>query len=73
MTNTYTTNLKIIFALSCLYVDGLLIFGSNIRVVNYIKPLLHANNFDMKDLGEAKVILGINITRFEKGISLDQS
>ncbi|MCI43428.1 gag-pol polyprotein, partial [Trifolium medium] len=27
----------------------------------------------MKDLGEASVILGIKITRSEKGISLDQS
>ncbi|MCI46089.1 gag-pol polyprotein, partial [Trifolium medium] len=27
----------------------------------------------MKDLGEANVILGIKITRSEKGISLDQS
>ncbi|MCI43628.1 gag-pol polyprotein, partial [Trifolium medium] len=27
----------------------------------------------MKDLGEASVILGIKITRPEKGISLDQS
>ena len=28
-------------------------------------------NFDMKDLGEANVILGIKITRTEKEISLD--
>ena len=32
-----------------------------------MKSLLFAN-FDMKDLGEAKVILGIKIIRFEKGI-----
>ena len=56
----------------CLYVDDLLIFGSNIHVVNNVKSLLCAN-FDMKDLGEAKVILGIKITRSEKGNSLDQS
>jgi len=56
----------------CLYVDDLLIFGSNIHVVNAVKSLL-SNNFDMKDLGEANVILGIKITRSEKGISLDQS
>ena len=52
--------------------DDLLIFGSNIHVVNNVKSLLCAN-FDMKDLGDAKVIIGIKITRFEKGISLDQS
>ena len=56
----------------CLYVDDLLILGSNIHVVNNVKSLLCAN-FDMKDLGESKVILGIKITISEKGISLDQS
>ncbi|CAJ2638269.1 unnamed protein product [Trifolium pratense] len=56
----------------CLYVDDLLIFGSNLSAVNAVKSLL-CNNFDMKDLGEASVILGIKITRSEKGISLDQS
>ena len=56
----------------CLYVDDLLIFGSNLHVVNVVKSVLCAN-FDMKDLGEANVILGIKITRSEKGISLDQS
>ncbi|XP_050896655.1 uncharacterized mitochondrial protein AtMg00810-like [Lathyrus oleraceus] len=52
--------------------DDLLIFGSNTHIINDVKSLLR-NNFDMKDLGEARVILGIKITRFEQGISLDQS
>ena len=56
----------------CIYVDDLLIFGSNIYAVNAAKCLLTAN-FAMKDLGEASVILGIKITRSKKGISLDQS
>ena len=56
----------------CLYVDDLFIFGSNIQTINEVKSLL-CNNFDMKDLGEASVILGIKITRSEQGISLDQS
>ena len=56
----------------CVYVDDLLIFSSNIHAVNKVKSLLNAN-FDMKDLGEASVILGIKITRSEKGLSLDQS
>lgn len=30
-------------------------------------------NFDLKDLGGASVILGIKVTRSEKGISLNQS
>ena len=40
--------------------------------MNDVKYMLCAN-FDIKDLGEASVILGIKITRTENGISLDQS
>ncbi|XP_070662455.1 uncharacterized mitochondrial protein AtMg00810-like [Malus domestica] len=58
--------------LICLYVDDLLIFGSNLHVVNDVKTML-CDNFDMKDLGEANVILGIKITKSMKGFSLDQS
>ena len=46
----------------CLYVDDLLIFGSSLSVVNETKMLLN-QNFDMKDLGEANIILGIKITK----------
>ena len=63
---------KNICLIICLYVDDLLIFGSNIPAINSVKSLL-SNNFDMKDLGEADVILGIKITRSDKGISLNQS
>ena len=54
----------------CLYVDDLLIFGSNIDVINTTKTLLK-NNFDMKDLGEANVILGMKITRTLNSIFID--
>ena len=56
----------------CLYVVDMLIFGSNLHVINDAISMLSAN-FDVKDLGEADVILGIKITRTKKGISLDQS
>lgn len=56
----------------CLYVDDLLIFGSNLNAITDVKSLL-CHNFDMKDLGEADVILGIKITRTDNGISLNQS
>lgn len=45
-------------------INDLLIFGSNLHVVNDVKSLL-CNNFDMKDLGEGIVILGISITGSE--------
>ena len=55
-----------------LYVDDMLIFESNLHVINDVKSML-SENFDMKDLGEANVILGIKIIRIENGISLDHS
>ena len=56
----------------CLYVDDLLIFGPNMDIINVAKMLLK-NNFDMKDLGEANVILGMKISRTSNGIFVDQS
>ena len=56
----------------CLYVDDMLIFGSNLYVINDVKSMMSAI-FDMKDLGEVNVILGIKITITENGIFLDQS
>ena len=42
----------------CLYVDGMLILETDIDVIKSTKNIL-SSNFDMKDLGEADVILGI--------------
>jgi hypothetical protein len=46
----------------CLYVDDILIFGSNLNVIEEVKNLL-SSNFEMKDLGEADVILNIKLVR----------
>ncbi|GJY28831.1 zinc finger, CCHC-type containing protein [Tanacetum coccineum] len=46
----------------CLYVDDMLIFGTDLDQVNKTKEFL-SSNFDMKDLGEAEVTLGIRIKR----------
>ena len=56
----------------CLYVDDMLILGTNIEIIKSTKRML-SNSFDMKDLGVADVILGIKITRTPDGISLSQS
>ena len=57
----------------CLYVDDILIFGSNLKVVEKVKNFL-SNNFEMKDLGEADVILNIKLLREGNGgITLVQS
>jgi len=49
-----------------------LILGTNIEVIKSTKRIL-SNNFDMKDLRVADVILGIKITRTPHGITLSQS
>ena len=56
----------------CLYVDDMLIFGTDQNQVDMTKSFL-SSSFDMKDLGEADVILGIRIKREADGISLTQS
>ena len=56
----------------CLYVDDMLIFETNLDVVNNAKQFLK-KNFDMKDLGVADVILGIKIIKDSHGIILSQS
>ena len=55
----------------CLCVDGMLIFGTNLQVVIETKSFLRSK-FDMKDLGEADVILGIKISRTPNGLNLSQ-
>ena len=55
----------------CLYVDNLLIFGTNLQVAIDTKSFLRSK-FDMKYLGEAEVILGIKISRTLNGLNLSQ-
>ncbi|KAL2253255.1 UNVERIFIED_CONTAM: Retrovirus-related Pol polyprotein from transposon TNT 1-94 [Sesamum indicum] len=53
------------FIILLLYVDDMLIAGSNVKEINRLKDQL-SRRFDMKDLGEARQILGMKITR-DKG------
>ena len=50
----------------CLYVDDILIFRNNINVIKEVKDFL-SSNFEMKDLGEANVILNIKLPREGNG------
>ena len=54
-----------------LYVDNMLIFGTSLSEVHSTKRFL-ASQFDIKDMGEAKVILGVKITRMGDSIMLSQ-
>ena len=55
-----------------LYIDDMLIFSSNMHVINETKNMLKSL-FDMKDLSEANFILGMKITKTRDEIFLDQS
>jgi hypothetical protein len=57
----------------CLYVEDILILGTSLDVIKETKDFL-SNNFEMKDLGEANVILNIKLLREGNGrITLVQS
>ena len=58
------------FAILCLYVDDMLITGSDGEVVKKIKCLL-VSKFEMKDI--ADVILGVKIHKTSGGLALSQS
>ncbi|GKE34603.1 zinc finger, CCHC-type containing protein, partial [Tanacetum coccineum] len=52
----------------CLYVDDMLIFGTDQNQVDKTKKFL-SSRFSMKDMGEVDVILGIKIKRENKGFT----
>ncbi|KAL7606514.1 hypothetical protein Lser_V15G18590 [Lactuca serriola] len=56
----------------CLYLDDMLIFGTDLEEVDKTKKFL-SSSFDMKDMGEVEVILGIRIRKGNNGISISQS
>lgn len=56
----------------CLYVDDMLIIGTNIEGVNDTKNYL-TSKFKMKDLNEVDTILGIKVRKHNGGFALCQS
>ncbi|GJZ22732.1 zinc finger, CCHC-type containing protein [Tanacetum coccineum] len=56
----------------CLYVDDMLIFGTDQVQIDLTKEFL-SSRFFMKDMGEADVILGIRIEHESNGIAISQS
>nr|KAJ0195993.1 hypothetical protein LSAT_V11C700359310 [Lactuca sativa] len=52
--------------------DDMLIFGTDLEEVDKTKKFL-SSSFDMKDMGDAEVILGIRIRKGNNGISISQS
>ena len=59
------------YVIVCLYMDDMLILGSNNYIITTTKML--SSKFNMKDLGVADVIQGIKISRTSGGLILSQS
>lgn len=58
----YFKMVKSNFIFMVLYVDDILLASSNVLLLEEIKNML-SSSFDMKDLGVAHCVLGIEITR----------
>ena len=68
----YVKNTEHGFVIICLYVDDILIMGSNNEVIKTTKEMFNIK-FDMKDLVVADVILRIKISKTLDGLILSQS
>ena len=68
----YVKNTTYGYVILCLYVDDMLIIGSDGKMIRSTKDMLKSK-FDMKDMGLADVILGIKITRTQDGLILSQT
>ena len=68
----YTKTVEYACLIICLYIDDMPILGTTIEIIKSTKRML-SNNFDMKDLEVAYIILEIKITRTPDEITLSQS
>lgn len=68
----YVKDTKDGYVILCLYVDDMLIVGSNDKVIKSTKNMLNSK-FDMKDMGLADVILGVKITKTSNGLVLSRT
>ena len=56
------------YVIVCLYVDDMIIIGSNDNISTTKRML--SQNFDMKDMGVADVILGMKISKTSNGYTI---
>lgn len=68
----YVKNTTHGYVIICLYLDDMLIFGSNIDIIKPTKKMLN-KEFEMKDLRVADVILGMKVSRSYEGYVLSHS
>ncbi|XP_014517259.1 uncharacterized protein LOC106774734 [Vigna radiata var. radiata] len=67
----FTKRTDTCFTALLVYVDDIVLAGNSMEEITYIKELLH-NKFRIKDLGELKYFLGLEVARSKKGIHLCQ-
>lgn len=60
-----------IFTALIVYVDDILLTSTSLDQITLVKGFLH-NQFTIKDLGEAKYFLGLELARSSKGIYINQ-
>lgn len=58
-----------IYVIVCLYVDNMLVLGSNADIIKITKKIL-TNKFDMKNINVIDVILGIRIYKTHDALIL---
>ena len=68
----YVKDVELGYVIVCLYLDDMLIVGSDDKMITFTKNMLNSW-FAMKDLGLVDVILGIKIKRTSYGLILSQS
>ncbi|KAE8693297.1 hypothetical protein F3Y22_tig00110813pilonHSYRG00112 [Hibiscus syriacus] len=66
-TKKHETNIMVLLV----YVDDLMITGNDVKMIVELKEVLY-RNFKMKDLGELKYFLGLEVLRSNEGILLNQ-
>ncbi|KAF5475174.1 hypothetical protein F2P56_007009 [Juglans regia] len=66
---TLITHARITIVL--IYVDDFLVAGNDTSQIDVFKSIL-STNFKTKDLGSLKYFLGLEVTRYQKGIFLNQ-
>jgi len=59
------------FTVLLIYVDDILITGNDLKAIYTLKRFLHSR-FRIKDLGNLKYFLGIEVSRSQKGIAISQ-
>ena len=70
--NVYTKKVEIHLIILVLYVDDLILTGSDSKILNHVKTSLK-KKFEMTDLGILHYFLGLQVFQTNEGIFLSQS